>query len=115
MKAKVDCLQHGIQRLRISICAGVNMKNLSFLQLELEWHSVFVFLDRVITLKLIHATCAFGIAWSSLVSFSLGLHRACKTTLLVICAVLYVAFLESWGNQGDIWGGGPTRFALYNI
>ena len=115
LKVEVGRLEYTICRLRISIFAGVNMKSLPFVPLELEWHFAFVFLNRVITLKLINVIYVFGIAQGSHTFFSLGFHCACKITLLFVCAVLYVALLESLGNQGNICGGGRTRFVLYNI
>ena len=97
-KIEVNCLRHAICRLHISICAGVNTKSLPFNPLELEWYFVFVVLDRIIALKLIHAICAFDIARGSHIFLFLSLHCACKITLLLACAVLYVALIGSWGN-----------------
>ena len=91
------------------------MKSLPFVPLELEWHFAFVFLNRVITLKLINVIYVFGIAQGSHTFFSLGFHCACKITLLFVCAVLYVTLLEFWRNQGTIWSEGRMRFVLHNI
>ena len=95
-KVKVDCLQHAIGHLCTTIFAGVNLKGLSFIPLELNWYFIIVLLDRVIALKLIHAICIFDTNQGSHIFLFLGSNRTCKITLLFVYSVLQVVMIKTW-------------------